>query len=234
LTLHYHGTPISPIAKFLELSGCCFTVSYARPDDVERAHKYGQSVMLDNGAFSHWRQGTPSDWPGYYKFCDRWLHHSTTWAVVPDTITGSAEDNDALIAEWPFGDRGAPVWHLHEPISRALDLINNWPLVCFGSSGKFSVVLAPSWCRRMDSVWNEIMRHYGRAPKIHMLRGMQLCRREWPFYSLDSTDIGRNHNRENNTPEEMARRWDSEQCPPKWISREEFALEGGFYERVAI
>jgi hypothetical protein len=76
------------------------------------------------------------------------------------------------------------------------------------------------------------MKDYGRTPRVHMLRGMQLCKREWPFFSVDSTDIARNHNRPQNKPEDMARRWDSEQCPPTWISREELALEGGFYERA--
>ena len=56
-----------------------------------------------------------------------------------------------------------------------------------------------------------------------MLRGMQLCRREWPFASVDLTDIARNHNR-GECPGVMGRRWDSEQCPLKWIVREELAL----------
>ena len=59
--LHFHGTPISPRAELLTLAGRCFCVSYAAPQDVEVCHDIGQSVMLDNGAFSFWRTGKPTD-----------------------------------------------------------------------------------------------------------------------------------------------------------------------------
>jgi hypothetical protein len=52
MTIHYHGTPITPVAVFMTMTGKHFCVSHAHPQDVERAHKIGQSVMLDNGAFS--------------------------------------------------------------------------------------------------------------------------------------------------------------------------------------
>ena len=38
----------------------------------------------------------------------------------------------------------------------------------------------------------------------------------WPFASVDSTDIGQNHHRPQNTPALMAKRWDSAQCAPRW------------------
>ena len=49
-----------------------------------------------------------------------------------------------------------------------------------------------------------------------MFRGMQLVRSRWPFASVDSTDVARNHNRPQNTPEAMAARWDAAQCPARW------------------
>lgn len=52
MTLHYHGTPITPRKVLEQLAGACFCVSFAEPRDVERVHQIGQSVMLDNGAFS--------------------------------------------------------------------------------------------------------------------------------------------------------------------------------------
>ena len=73
MTLHYHGTPISPKAKLLALAGAHFCVSYERPADVVACHRIGQSVMLDNGAFSVWRRSIEPNWLGYYKFCERWL-----------------------------------------------------------------------------------------------------------------------------------------------------------------
>jgi hypothetical protein len=230
MTIHYHGTPITPISKFMELAGCHFTVSWARPEDVQRAHKWGQSVMLDNGAYSFWKGNKPISWKGYYDFCDRWLEYPTTWAVIPDVIDGLEHENQRLIALWPFGSRGAPVWHLHESLEYLLSLLDGWARVCFGSSGRYAEVLSLSWQRRVDEAWNEIVKRHKRTPWVHMLRGMQCCKREWPFASVDSTDIARNHNRTQNEPEEMARRWDQIQCPPVWVSREQLALEGGFYE----
>lgn len=231
MTLHFHGTPVNPGHRLGELAGHCFCVSHYDPRQVEHCHRIGQSVLLDNGAFSAWKSGNPTDWPAYYAWCDRWLDFPTTWAVIPDVIDGTVDEQNALIDQWPFEDRGAPVWHLHEPIDRLLELIDGFPRVCFGSSGAFATPLSTDWCRRVDGAWNEISRRYARTPWVHMLRGMQLCRREWPFASLDSTDIARNHNRPQNTPTEMARRWDREQCPPTWTPRHELALEGGFYER---
>jgi hypothetical protein len=232
MTIHYHGTPISPVSKFMELVGCHFCVSYAAPQDVKKAHQYGQSVLLDNGAFSHWRLGKKPDWPGYYEWTDRWLDCPTTWAIIPDIIDGTEADQDRLIGQWPHcEERGAPVWHLHESIDRLLDLLNCWPRVCFGSSRHYSEVLSPGWQRRVDQAWNEIVKRHRRVPWVHMLRGMQLVKREWPFASVDSTDVARNHNRPQNEPEDMARRWDQIQCPIGWLPREELVLEGGFYER---
>jgi hypothetical protein len=138
MSLHYHGTPITPISALQQLAGRHFCVSFARPSDIARAHQIGQSVMLDNGAFSVWRRGHHADWPAYYAWSDIWLDHPTTWAVIPDVIDGDADQQDALIAQWPHGDRGAPVWHMHEPIDRLVSLIDGWPLVCVGSSGAYA------------------------------------------------------------------------------------------------
>jgi hypothetical protein len=132
-----------------------------------------------------------------------------------------------LISQWPHGQRGAPVWHLHEGFFRLLQLLDEWPKVCFGSSERYAQVLSPDWCRRVDDAWNEIAKRHQRTPWVHMLRGMQCVNREWPFASVDSTDVARNHNRPQNTPDEMAQRWDQKQCPPNWMNRDALILEGG-------
>ena len=216
MTVHYHGTPITPVRALFDLAGRCFCVSHARPDDVVRAHAIGQSVMLDNGAFSAWKRGHVPDWRAYYAWCDRWLDYPTTWAVIPDEIDAGAQMQDALIRDWPHGQRGAPVWHMDERSDRLLQLTEAWPRVCIGSTEAYAVVLSDAWCRRMDEAWNFLMRHHRRAPPIHMLRGMQTLGRRWPFASVDSTDIAQNHNRPQNTPRAMADRWDAMQCPGTW------------------
>lgn len=217
MTIHYHGTPITPIAAFMTMTGKHFCVSHAYPQDVERAHKIGQSVMLDNGAFSKWRTGKATDWAAYYDWTDRWLDYPTTWAVIPDEIAGNEQAQDALISAWPHGDRGVPVWHLHESVSRMLDLLNKWPRVCFGSSAQYSYVGGPAWRRRMDEAFNAITKRHRRTPWIHMLRGMQCAKWGYPFASIDSADVARNHNGNKLTAREMADRWDAMQCPPAMI-----------------
>jgi hypothetical protein len=219
--IHYHGTPITPISALLELHGRHFCVSHAAPDDVTRCHQIGQSVMLDNGAFSAWKTGKAVNWMKYYEWSDKWLDCPTTWAVIPDVITGSDEDQDALILQWPHGHRGVPVWHMHESIDRLVRLTQEWPKVCIGSSAEYSKVLSPEWVRRMDASWNALSRHHMRTPAIHMLRGMACSGRDWPFASVDSTDIARNHHRIQNTPLKMANRWDTVQCPHKWTQKPE-------------
>jgi hypothetical protein len=214
--IHYHGTPITPIAALYEMAGRHFCVSHAAPSDVARAHMIGQSVMLDNGAFSKWKSGKETDWNAYYDWSDKWLDHPTTWAIIPDVVEAEAEIQDELLKQWPHKDKGSPVWHMHEPISRLIKLTENYSKVCMGSSAEYAVVLSDPWCRRVDAAWNEISKKHRRLPWVHMLRGMSLSGKQYPFASVDSTDIARNHHLQHNTPRAMADRWDGTQCPSKW------------------
>jgi hypothetical protein len=217
MTIHYHGLPVTPKAVLYELAGAHFCVSHASPHQVRIAHEIGQSVMLDNGAFSVWKRGYTPDWDAYYAWADEWLDYPTTWAVIPDVIEGDEHDNDLLLRAWPHRNKGAPVWHMHESYRRLLELIEAFPRVCIGSSGEYAEVMSEPWQRRMDSAWREITARFGRTPNIHMLRGLQLIRERWPFASVDSTDIARNHNRDGNTAAKMRARWDAGQCPPRFI-----------------
>lgn len=219
--IHYHGTPITPVAALYELAGRHFCVSHAAPQDVERCHLIGQSVLLDNGAFSKWKSGRATDWSAYYAWVEHWLGYPTTWAIIPDEIDAGAQMQDALIRDWPFGVRGAPVWHMDEPIDRLIRLIDEWPRVCVGSTAEYAVVLSPAWRVRMDEMWSAVSRGRRFLPWLHMLRGMQLSGRQWPFASVDSTDIAQNHHRPQNSPRKMADRWDAMQSPRCWVPEPE-------------
>jgi hypothetical protein len=229
--IHYHGTPITPRGAMSQLGGCCFCVSFAtymRGKDLPRhAHEIGQSVMLDNGAFSFWKSKVPTDWDAYMTWAEPWLHYPTTWAVIPDVIDGSEEDNDLLLVKWFQRrlPRGAPVWHMHESIDRLKRLCVGYERVCIGSSGMFREVGSGPWHRRMEQAMNAVCRDGTVSVWLHMLRGMSLSGSEYPFASVDSTDIAQNHNRPQNTPERMARRWDSIQNPCRWEYREHLTLE---------
>ncbi len=196
------------------------------------AHEIGQSVMLDNGAFSAWKAGKSiADWAGYYDLCEEYFCYRTTWAVIPDVIDGTLDDNIKLITAWPLGKlQGAPVWHLHEPVAHLLWMLDKgWYRICFGSSGRYADVGSAEWRRRMDHVWNKITDAGGECKVwIHMLRGMALAGDAYPFSSVDSTNVAQNHKGDsrrgpNNAVDivSMARNLDAVQCPARWGKRME-------------
>lgn len=231
--IHYHGTPVTPRSVLYELAGRNFCVSFSDPRDVAICHQIGQSVMLDNGAFSFWKRGLATDWVGYMAWVEPWLDCHTTWAVIPDVIDGSEAENDRLICEWyaVMGSfrQAAPVWHLHESLERLERLVGGFERVCFGSSGVFSKVNSPAWKNRVNEAFNRICRG-GRTPAwIHMLRGMSLSGSQYPFASVDSTDIARNHEQTVGLALKMATKWDAQQCAIRWehasVSRQLVGVE---------
>lgn len=230
--MHYHGTPITPRSVLYELAGRNFCVSFAEPRDVEVCHRIGQSVMLDNGAFTVWKQGGEVDWATWREWVEPWLDYRSTWAVLPDVIGGTWEDNRDLLRKWDFWGNEmhgsqVPVWHLHEPLDWLKQLVYDYGRVCFGSSGAYSDVGNDSWRRRVSEAFNAIVEPSGRVPWVHMLRGMALVGQEFPFSSVDSTDIARNHNRPQNGARAMAERWDAIQQPARWEKREQLELVCG-------
>ena len=215
--INYHGTPVTPRKTIYELAGANFCVSFADPRDIQVCHDIGSSVMIDNGAYTFWTKGKKIDWDDYYQFCSHWLSYKTTWAVVPDVIDGGEEQNDELIAEWQLNRRqSAVVWHMHESIDRLQRLINeDWGKVCIGSSGNYAQVGNKKWHDRMRQVMNRVCPQ-GIAPTwFHMMRGMALSNSQYPFASVDSTDIARNHMGKKSV-RRMQIRWDSMNCNPFW------------------
>lgn len=226
MTEHYHGTPLTPRAELMKLVGYRFCVSHAQQQDIRVCHEIGAGVMLDNGAFTAWTQKREPDWADFYRFAEIWLRYVTTWAVIPDVIDGDEAANDALIEQWPHGDRGAPVWHMHESIDRLLRLAREWNLVCIGSSRQYRIVGSARWHGRMVEAMNVLYAAGPPRAKLHMLRGMQFAGSHYPFARVDSTDIARNHNRKQNSVVKMAARWATQHCPTTWSPRpvqQEFA-----------
>lgn len=218
--IHYHGTPITPRSVLYELTGKNFCVSYSDKRDVEICHQIGQSVMLDNGAYSFWKRGQAADWIGYMAWVSPWLRYPTTWAVIPDVVDGGESENDLLISEWMRGMRSfrqaAPVWHLHESLDRLVRLTRGFDRVCFGSSGLYSRVGSLSWKNRINEAFNAVCKNGAVPCWVHMLRGMSQSGGPYPFASVDSADVARNHEQAHGKALKMANQWDALQCPANW------------------
>lgn len=156
-----------------------------------------QSFALDNGAYSFYQSGERCpDWSAYYQFAaDAQRNPGCDFAVIPDSIDGTAEENDALLAAWPLGVVfGAPVWHMHEQVERLARLVRDYPRVCLGSSGQYRQRGTTLWWQRMDEAMRVACGSDGRPlAKLHGL-GMldpDIFTR-LPFASADSTNIARN------------------------------------------
>lgn len=195
--IHYHGGPITPDTCALRAWTARHAfVSFASPQQVHLAASVCQSFALDNGAFSLWKAGKPTDWPAYYRWVAEWSRRPNfDFAVVPDVIDGSEDDNDALAEEWPFPrHKGAVVWHVNESIGRLVRLANEWPIVCIGSSGEFDVSMPDNFLLRMAEVLPEICDDDGfPICKLHGLRMLNPdIFSKLPLSSADSTNVARN------------------------------------------
>lgn len=221
--IHYHGSPITPRAQLERMAGRHFCVSFAAPNDLKTCLRIGQSVMLDNGAFSHWRRGGELDVQAYY----RWLEPILTpphWCVVPDKVDGTLEEQHAMLSTWPrqtFGyDNCAAVFHLHMPLSHLHFLCNAYPKVCLGSSGEYAEIGTDRWTRRMDEIFNFLWKRQ-RMPWIHGLRMLGQHSGPWPMASADSTNVAQNFKRDTGCAECKAAPIDARQPAPKWFHRPE-------------
>lgn len=225
--IHYHGTPITPREQLERMAGRHFCVSYAHTQDLRRCLQIGQSVMFDNGAFTFWRQGGELNVEAYYA----WLAPILSpphWAIVPDRIDGTLEDQQALLSTWPRESFGyancAPVFHLHMPFAHLGFLTDAYSKVCLGSSGEFAEIGTDGWCRRMDEIFNFLERR-GRLPWIHGLRMLGQAAGRWPLSSADSTNVAQNWKRETGCAECMAGPIDGVQPAAKWRKR----AQGGLF-----
>jgi hypothetical protein len=219
VTIHYHGTPMTPRAELMKLAGKCFCVPFSDPRDADTCLAIGQSVMFDNGAFSAFTKGKPLDVPGYIEFLRPRLA-APHWAIPPDVIDGTVEQQQQMMDAWLFPCHlSAPVWHMGLPIDYLLKLADEWPRICFGSTSQYWQVGSEEWCRRADEAFNALASKHRHLPWIHMLRGMNLSGDRWPFASVDSVNVARNFKDNNTDPERMARRLDSVQCNTPWKTR---------------
>lgn len=206
--LIYHVTPITPIAAFRNIMpGRNAVVSFYRPDNLNLALDLCPHIFFDNGAYSEWqaamRRGEEwfvrDSWDDYYEWLEAVLFCPGRWAVIPDAPGAPSQLNDALVSQWPFGRRGAPLWHMDGPIDRLLRLLERFDRVCFGWIGEFDpesgkirkdqrAVDCPAFHDRMA----EVARAIGNIwPEVHMMRGAAVAF-DYPFGSADTSSLGKN------------------------------------------
>lgn len=204
--IHYHGGPIKPTDAAVTLwTGRHGLTSFEWPEQVALMAEVCQSFVLDNGAFSKWREGSGVvDVELYAAFVRQWCRHpGFDFAIVPDVIDGTEDDNAKMCARWlsqklPHGC-GAVVWHLHESFERLQYLIRCveagvYNRVCLGSSGKWSEPGTLSWWERMEEV-REVAADSDGIPhvKLHGLRMLDpTIFSQIPLASADSCNVGRN------------------------------------------
>ncbi len=195
---HFHGTPIGgsrqDVARFL--IGRHALVPFFRQDDIAVVAEVCQSFVLDNSAFTIWRKGGEMDYEGYVKWVEFWCKHpGFDWALIPDIIDGTEEDNDKYLDMWQTKAKGVPVWHLHESIERLKRLANKYEIVALGSSGKWSNPNNEQWWFRINDVMDAICDKDGRPPcKLHGLRMLNTeVFTKLPLSSADSCNAGRNN-----------------------------------------
>lgn len=187
-------TPEADMVKAMRGRHCM--VSFETPNQVQEAAEICQSVALDNGAYSAWRQGKPYNFDGYYEWAGQWLKHpAVEWAVIPDVIDGDEEANERLVGMWPHGRQfGVPVWHLHEALARLQWLCKTWPRVALGSSGKYADPGSSAWWGRMAQAMR-VGTDEGGMPlaKFHGLRMLDpVIFAHVPLSSADSCNVARN------------------------------------------
>lgn len=243
--IHYHGTPCGAtrddVARFA--NGRHMLVPFLRPEDITTIAEVSQSFVIDSSAYTAWKNNIEIDWSQYHNFIRQWfMHPAFDFAIIDDVIDGTESDNDTLVNAWPqdLCFIGAPVWHMHESLTRLRRLCESFRRVCLGSSGEFATVGSDKWWRRMSEAMPYACDNHGRP--ISRLHGLRMLDpevfRHLPLSSADSTNAVRNSSsysrfgmytppRASTRMQIIAERIESHQSAAQWISppsEEEFRL----------
>jgi hypothetical protein len=201
IMIHYHGTPIGgsrqDTARFL--IGRHALIPFGRQDDVGPVLEFCQSFVLDNGAFTHWKQGKGEiDFAAYQRWANSLCRHpGFDWCLIPDIIDGTEDDNVNWVMLWVRSGskaKGVPVWHMHESFEWLEYLVENFETVALGSSGAYKSPGTSKWWARMGEAMRVICDEQGR-PKCR-LHGLRMLDPEiftrLPLASADSTNAAVN------------------------------------------
>lgn len=202
-----HGTPITPVALLDQLRGESFCVSFAAPCQLERCIELQDPegmLLLDNGAFSHWRAGKGQiDRGAFFEWAnDAQARCPVAVAVIPDVIEGSEEQNwmEAAIAVRELSDfpeRLCFVWHMNDSLAQLKRAALLFNFVAIGSCAEYDVQKNRAGylarLRAASAALDYVERFYGRRPWVHLMRGLAMLPKAIRFESADSSNVARNH-----------------------------------------
>jgi len=209
-----HGTPITPKRHLEQLRGESFCVSYAYP---EQLHDAGPLVpasgilLLDNGAFTTWKQGRPFDEAGFWSWANAAQEiYPEAVAVIPDQIEGTEADNLMMaarairggLAKYP--ERCMFVWHTNDSMAQLKKAAALFNFIAIGSCAEHDIQQQfPAFvarCRKASAMVDAVELATGRRPWIHVMRGLGKFHKFPRFDSADSSNIARNHCRTKHHP----------------------------------
>lgn len=197
--LKIHGTPIGGRRSDAEhvLRDRYALVSYERPDQLAIVLDVCRGFVLDNGAYTKWRQGHDEypDYDGYVAWVEQLQQHPRfLWAIIPDHIAGTEAQNDAYLARWPRHLRGIPVYHMHHRLERLRNLAQQYPTVALGGGIGYEVLKSPAWWQRIEQMMDVVTDDAGRP--ICELHGLRMLDprvfTRLPLSSGDSCNVARN------------------------------------------
>lgn len=209
-----HGTPITPKRHLAQLNGESFCVSYAYP---EQLHDVGPLVpgdgilLLDNGAFTTWKQGREFDEQGFWDWANQAQDlYPNAVAVIPDKIGGTEAENLQLAARAVRGglakhtERIMFVWHTNDSLEQLKKMAMVFNFLAIGSCAEHDIQKHWSQFRARAQLASDTIEAVeittGRRPWIHVMRGLGKMHKMLRFDSADSTNIARNHCRTKANP----------------------------------
>jgi hypothetical protein len=217
MSIVIHGTPITPAYLLDQLAGESFCVSFADRRQTERVLELQDPngmLLLDNGAFSHWRKGNGKiDRLAFFNWAnDIQARCDVAVAVIPDVIQGSEEENwmEAAVAVRDLSDfpeRLAFCWHMNDSLEQLTKAARLFNVVCIGSCAEYDVQTNRQGyfarLREASAVLDYVEHFYGRRPWVHLMRGVAVLKNAVRFESADSTNVARNHNRTKGQPQHV-------------------------------
>jgi hypothetical protein len=196
-----------------QLRGASFCVSYGtrsklgrQLDDAIEMVGHDGILLVDNGAFTHFKSGGVMDLEHVEGF-EAWAQDilarcPQAVAVIPDVIGGTLEQqieliNTSMLDPW----RAMAIYHLDEPISHLLWLCESFNYIGIGSAGDYVNINTQAWTARMHEVfaaikqWEEDSEGAYIRPRIHLMRAQSKAHL-FPVDSSDSTNVAVNHKRQ--------------------------------------